>query len=100
MRASVHKRRARPSHRGLAAGGESIVAEDRARHTLPDRTWVRCDPSWARRRRCPHDVSGGDVTCTRMVVSCIRPSPHIGQRSRSMPVSRCTSAAVDSDGAS
>ena len=35
-----------------------------------------------------------------MAVTCIRPSPHTGQRARSMPVSRCTSSATDSDGAS
>ena len=32
-------------------------------------------------------------------VICICPSPHTGQRERSMPVSRCMRTTTDSDGA-
>ena len=38
----------------------------------------------------PHEVSGGNATCTTMAVICIRPSPQTGQRERSIPVSRCS----------
>ena len=48
----------------------------------------------------PHEVSGGSATRTTIAVICIRPSPHTGQRERSTPVSRCSSTAADSGGAS
>ena len=89
---------------GSAAGGGRrsswTVGRERETQRCPTGRGSVVIASWARGRRWPHEVSGGGVTCTRIAVICIRPSPHTGQRARSMPVSRCMSAAADSDGAS
>ena len=50
---------------------------------------ARARPEWC------HEVSGGAAACTIAVI-CIRPSPHTGQRERSIPMSRCRSTATDS----
>ena len=87
-------RRLATRRRASVVGGLDAPSGREAQPHRPD----ACPLSWSAGER----VQAGVMTYpaaesrARSAVICIRPSPHTGQRARSMPVSRCISTATDS----